>query len=135
MATAFSLDRFAALEPLARARAVADGLPAKAVRDLIADRVVTIADLARVVAPRRTIDRRLKDNSALTADESDRLARFVRVLAEATRLLGSREEAMRWLGEPKYAFDGDKPIDLLKTDSGGRVVENLFLRASHGMLA
>lgn len=135
MATAFTLDAFIASDGLTRARAVARGLPAKAVRDLVSDPAITIADLARVVAPRRTIDRRLKNDSALSPDESDRLQRFVSVLNEATRLFGSRAAAMDWLSTPKAVFDGERPIDLLRTAAGADVVEELFLRASHGMLA
>ena len=135
MATAFSLDRFLASPPLERAHAVAKGLPAKAVRDLVSDPAITIADVARIVAPRRTIDRRLKDNSPLSPAESDRLARFLSVLNETVRLVGSREKAMRWLSEPKDVFDGERPIDLLRTGAGAQAIEEFFLRAKHGMLA
>lgn len=135
MATTFSLQKFSSADALTRARAVARGLPAKAVRDLVKDPAITVADLARVVAPRRTIDRRLKNDTPLSPDESDRLQRFISVLNEATRLFGSRAEAMDWLSTPKRAFDGERPIDLLRTAAGADVVEELFTRASHGMLA
>ena len=135
MATAFSLERFLDWPPLERARAVEKGLPVKAVRDLVADRVVSIADVARVVAPRRTIDRRLKADGSLSPAESDRLARFASALKEATRLVGSREAAMRWLTEPKDMFAGERPIDLLRTGTGAQAVEEFFIRAKHGMLA
>src|SRR3546814_15049620 len=59
MATA--LQNFVEDAPLERARAIARGLPARLVRDLVADPAVTIADVARIVGPRRTIDRRLKE--------------------------------------------------------------------------
>jgi putative toxin-antitoxin system antitoxin component (TIGR02293 family) len=135
MATAFSLDRFLKADKLDQARAVEKGLPVKAVTDLMADKVVSMADLAQVVAPRRTLDRRLKANAPLSPEESDRLATFASVLAEATRLFGSRSDAMRWLSGPKRAFDGERPIDLLRTRAGARAVEEFFIRASHGMLA
>src|SRR3546814_14272476 len=88
MATA--LQNFVEDAPLERARAIARGLPARLVRDLVADPAVTIADVARIVGPRRTIDRRLKDNTPLSPDESDRFARFVTVLDLASGIFGSR---------------------------------------------
>ncbi len=135
MATAFSLDRFTSASPLARARAVAKGLPAKAVRDLIADKAVTVADLSRVVGPRRTLDRRLKDNAPLSPQESDRFARFVTVLDIAASIFGTRAEAMDWLSAPKRRFDGDRPLDMLKNGEGARLVEELLVQGQHGMLA
>src|SRR3546814_2700066 len=50
MATA--LQNFVEDAPLERARAIARGLPARLVRDLVADPAVTIADVARIVGPR-----------------------------------------------------------------------------------
>lgn len=135
MATAFSLDHFLKTDKLEQARAVEKGLPVKALRDLVADKIVSFADVARVVAPRRTIDRRLKDNGVLSREESDRLTRFASALEETTKLVGSRKDAMRWLSEPKEVFDGERPIDLLRTGAGADALDEFFLRAKHGMLA
>src|SRR3546814_1184672 len=85
MATA--LQNFVEDAPLERARAIARGLPARLVRDLVADPAVTIADVARIVGPRRTIDRRLKDNTPLSPDESDRFARSEEHTSEIQSLM------------------------------------------------
>ena len=135
MATRFRLDRFMAAPPLEQAEAVARGLPARAVRDLVADKVVSLADVARVVGPRRTIDRRLKENKPLSPEESDRLARFVTLLKLATDIFGSKQAAMAWLGSAKQRFGERKPLDLLKTDAGTRLVEEVLLQARHGFTA
>lgn len=135
MATAFSLATFKAAPPLQQARAVAKGLPVKAVRDLMRDKVVTLGDLARVVAPRRTLDRRMKEGMALSPGESDRLARFIILLDLATQIFGERAEAMRWLSEPKRPLDDQAPLDLMRTDAGARVVEDYVLQIRHGFFA
>ncbi|WP_380875099.1 hypothetical protein ACFB49_03330 [Sphingomonas sp. DBB INV C78] len=135
MATAFSLDRFLHAPALDRARGVERGLPAKAVRELVADPAVTLADVARIVAKRRTLERRLADDEALTPEESDRFARFAELLELASDVLGGRAAAMDWLREPKDRFEGISPLDLLRTHSGAQLVENLLLQARHGMLA
>ncbi|SNS37879.1 putative toxin-antitoxin system antitoxin component, TIGR02293 family [Sphingomonas laterariae] len=134
MATAFSLDRFLHAPPLDRARVVESGLPAKAVRDLVADPAITLADIARIVAKRRTLERRLADDEALTPEESDRFARFAEVLELAADILGGRATAMEWLRAPKARFEGMSPLDLLRTHAGAQLVENLLLQARHGML-
>ena len=111
------------------------GLAANRVRDLVAHQAITLADVARTVGPRRTIDRRLKKNKPLSPDESDRFARFVTVLAQATAIFGNRAAAMQWLGTPKRRFEGEKPLDLLTTDAGTRLVEEVLEQARHGFTA
>ena len=135
MATAFNLDSFIKSPALKRAEAVAKGLPAKAIRDLVADRAVSLADVARVVGPRRTLDRRLKDNKRLSPEESDRLARFVATLDLAATIFGGREAAMCWLGSPKRRFEGETPLSLLRTDAGTRLVEEVLQQGRHGFTA
>ncbi|MCJ8157198.1 antitoxin Xre/MbcA/ParS toxin-binding domain-containing protein [Sphingomonas sp. LaA6.9] len=135
MATAFSLERFVKAPPLRQAEAVARGLPVKAVRDLVADPAISIADVARIIGPRRTLDRRLKQDERLTPEESDRFARFVTVLQAAAQIFGDRARAMAWLDAPKQRFDGARPIDLLKSDAGTRLVEEVLIQARHGFTA
>lgn len=135
MATHFSLQKFRTAQPLARARAIARGLPAKAVRDLVADKSVTLADVANVVGPRRTLQRRLADDERLTPEESDRLARFITVLDLATDMFGGRRAAMDWMGSPQRRLEGSTPLELLKTDAGTRLVEEVLLQARHGFAA
>lgn len=135
MATAFSLESFTKQAPLRRAKAIEKGLPARVLRDLVKDPAVTLAAVARVVAPRRTLDRRLKENSPLSVEESDRLSRFIDLLNLATQIFGSRGEAMAWLSESKRAFEGEVPLNLLKSDAGTRAVEEHLLRLRYGFFA
>jgi putative toxin-antitoxin system antitoxin component (TIGR02293 family) len=135
MASVLSLKSFSARPPFEQAKAVEKGLPVRVLRDLVTDPAVTIADVARVVGPRRTIDRRLKENADLSPEESDRFARFVMILDLTTNMFGSRAEAMAWLSAPKRQFEGERPLDMLKTDAGTRLIESLLNRARHGMMA
>jgi len=135
MATAFTLEAFVKAPALDRARAVEHGLPIKALRDLIADPAITLADLIRVIAPRRTLERRLKERGRLNARESDRLSAFVTILDTVTTMFGSRQEAMAWLRRPKRQFDGASPIDMMMTNAGAHAVDELLMRARFGMLA
>jgi hypothetical protein len=87
MATAFRLDEFVKAPALERARAVEHGLPVTALRDLMADPAITVADLSRAIAPRRTLERRLKERGRLNARESDRLGAFVTILDTVTTMM------------------------------------------------
>lgn len=56
------------------------------------------------------------------SDHSGRLAR-VRALAEET--FGDRDKADRWLQRELTVLDGRRPIDLIRTQTGTRTIENL----------
>jgi putative toxin-antitoxin system antitoxin component (TIGR02293 family) len=133
MATA--LKDLVSSDPRVRRRAVEHGLPVKWLRSLLADKSITLADLSRFLAPRRTLERRLKEGQRLSTDESDRLARFFAILELCEYTFGDREEAMDWLRSPLMTFDGHAPIDLLRTSVGADEVESLLQRVRHGMLA
>lgn len=135
MATALRLDTFVKAGPMTRLRAIETGLPIKMVRALMKDGEIGLTDLARFLAPRRTLDRRFKENQRLTIDESDRLVRFMKILDLCEYTFGNRYEAMDWLRSPLLAFDEQPPIDLLKTSAGADAVNNLLERGRHGMLA
>ncbi len=101
----------------------------------MSDGEITLTDLARFLTPRRTLDRRLKENQRLTTDESDRLARFMTILELCEYIFGDRHEAMDWLRTDLWTFDHQAPIELLKTSAGADTVNNLLERSRHGMLA
>lgn len=136
MATAsFSFDRFLNAPLLSRVREVEEGLPVSALRAVADGRTVTLSDLVGIVATRRTLDRRLAENDRLSLDESDRLARFAEILDLTTHIIGDRSGAMAWLRSPKRRLDGERPLDLMRTYSGGEAVVNLLNQARYGMLA
>ncbi|HEY1339979.1 MAG TPA: MbcA/ParS/Xre antitoxin family protein [Bryobacteraceae bacterium] len=52
----------------------------------------------------------------------------------AIEVIGSREEAMRWLGTPVRALDFATPISLLHDPTGREQVLSVLLRLEHGVL-
>lgn len=135
MATSLSLESLLRGPPLLRVRQIEDGLPVSSIRGLVDGRVVTLSDLVGIVATRRTLDRRLADNTPLTPEEGDRFARFAEVLALATHIFGDRKRAMDWLRAPKGRLDGAVPLHLMRTHTGTELVTNLLNQGRHGMLA
>lgn len=117
------------LVPLIRA-----GLPTTVVDDLLAQGHLTLAELDRVVMPRKTLYHRRK-LGRLTPEQSDRLLRVVRLLALAEETFGSRDKAATWMRRPTRPLAGERPLDLMDTDAGARQVEELLGRIAHGIAA
>jgi putative toxin-antitoxin system antitoxin component (TIGR02293 family) len=134
MATAVSLDSLSRTDPMQRVRAIEHGVPVKLVRSLLSQGF-SIGELARVIAPRRTLERRLKSGGRLTVEESDRLLRLLQIYDLAMETFEDPAETIDWLRSPLRVFDEHAPLDLLKTSAGAQAVENLLQRALHGMLA
>jgi len=120
--------------PLALMQLVRRGLPVGAVQALLDSGRLSLAELDRVVLPRKTLAHRRK-LGLLTPEQSDRLMRLARLLVAAEETFGSQEKAGIWLRRPTDALDGETPLDLLDTDEGAREVETLLGRIAHGIAA
>jgi antitoxin Xre/MbcA/ParS-like protein len=55
------------------------------------------------------------------------------VLARASKVLGNREEALRWMGIPVRVLDFATPISLLGTKEGIERVTNVLGQMEHGV--
>ena len=119
-------DRRAAIEATRR------GLSTDGVDRLLETGRLTLAELDRVVLPRKTLSNRRKIGT-LTPEQSDRLVRVVRVIAAAEETFGSQDRAARWLRRPTGALGGELPLALLDTTEGSREVEALLGRIDHGL--
>ena len=115
-------------------RLIRAGLPTAAVDALLEQDYLTLAELDRVVMPRKTLYHRRKLGN-LTPEQSDRLLRVVRMLALAEETFGNRDKAATWLRRPTRALAGERPLELLDTEEGARQVEVLLGRIAHGIAA
>lgn len=109
-------------------------LPPKRAVDL-AQLGFSAEEIYRIVAPRRTLDRRRKNDELLTLAESDRVQRLERIRGEAVRVFGAEEKADRWLRKPNRALENAVPIELLESETGAQVVEEMLVRIEHGMFS
>ena len=115
-------------------RLVRRGLSVDAVQFVLDSGRLSLAELDRIVLPRKTLANRRKLGT-LTPEQSDRLVRVARVLAAAEETFGSRDKAGAWLRRPTTALAGERPLELLDTDEGARAVETLLGRIAHGIAA
>ena len=115
------------------ASAAKHGLSAEAAFRAVASGLITADELYALVIPRRTFDRRREENRPLTVVESDRLLRAMRVVVRAIEALGDAAKAETWLRTANRALHGEKPMALLETDIGARMVERTLGRIEHGV--
>ena len=117
--------------------ALASGLPGEALTHLI-DNLVSLRDPASIEKAvgisRRTFQRRkVAPRKALSQEQSGRTWKFAEILAKATAVLGSQEEAEHWLERPAIGLDQRRPIDLLATPAGIGIVEEFLGRIEYGV--
>jgi len=96
---------------------------------------LTDEEVYALVIPRRTLTHRRARREPLSRDESDRVVRVARVVALCEEVFGERERGWRWLRDVKRQFQGRAPLDLLVTEAGARLVEELLYRIDEGMAA
>ncbi|MBZ5570449.1 MAG: DUF2384 domain-containing protein [Acidobacteriia bacterium] len=94
---------------------------------------ITRQEVDALVIPLRTLQHRRSRREKLTVEESDRVLRMMRVLSQAESLYESRERALAWLRRPNPRLWGRAPLELLKTDAGSRIVEELLVQIDEGM--
>ena len=84
----------------------------------------------------RTFQRR-KDapDKPLSQEQSGRTWKFAEILAKATDVFGSQEDAEQWLERPAIGLDQRRPIDLLATPAGIELVEQYLTRLAYGVYA
>ena len=83
----------------------------------------------------KTLERRLKSGARLKPDESERIARLMRIIALATAVLESEDHARQWLQRPLHVLGGQTPLQLTATEPGAREVERVLGRIEHGVFA
>lgn len=113
--------------------AVRAGLPIRALETVVKTGALSATELHALVIPRRTLAHRKRLGRRLSRKQSDRLTRVVRVVASAKEALGNGDKARRWLRKPDRALEGQRPLDLLASDVGARLVEQLLGRIEHGL--
>lgn len=96
---------------------------------------VTDDEIYSLVVPRRTLAHRRARREGLSRDESDRAVRIARIAALGEQVFGDRERSWRWLRAAKRQFRGRSPIQLVATEAGARLVEELLYRIDDGMAA
>ena len=94
----------------------------------------TEGDLADIFdVNKRTITRWKVHNEELSRQRADRIEVLGSILALGKGIFGTEDKVKRWMYTPVLSIEGKKPIDLVKTESGRRRVENVLLQIEGGV--
>jgi putative toxin-antitoxin system antitoxin component (TIGR02293 family) len=91
------------------------------------------AEIHHIIAPRRTLERRVELGEPLAPHEVDRAERLKRVHEMAVRVFGDGEKVARWLRKPSRPLEGRTPVALLETESGAYEVMELLHAIDQGV--
>jgi putative toxin-antitoxin system antitoxin component (TIGR02293 family) len=113
---------------------LSEGLEVRSVKHLIGNLSAIPKDeaLAAFGVSWRTIERKAR-KKPLSPEQSGRVFKFAEVLAKATDVFGSQEQAEAWLSRPAVGLNQQRPIDLLTTAAGVELVESFLTRLDYGV--
>jgi putative toxin-antitoxin system antitoxin component (TIGR02293 family) len=112
------------------------GLSVSVVQALRARVGLSDEEVYRLIAPRRTLDRREAEGQPLSGEEADRAVRIARVAARAQQVFsGKPQYAQEWLRTPQRALGDRSPFQVLTSESGARAVEEILVSIEHGFFA
>ena len=121
---------------LEMASLILTGLPAAVLRRVGAFLGLRPAKVGSIVnINEKTLERRLKSHARLKPDESERVARLMRLISLSTAVLESEGSAREWLNRPLQELAGRTPLQMAATEPGAREVERVLGRLEHEIFA
>jgi putative toxin-antitoxin system antitoxin component (TIGR02293 family) len=114
--------------------AVEKRLPLEVINALI-EQGLQEKEIYALVVPRRTLQHRRVKRERLSVEESDRAVRVARIATLAERVFGDTGAAMRWLRTTKKRFMGRSAMEMVSTETGSRLVEEMLYQIDEGMAA
>lgn len=112
--------------------AVEEGLPVESLESTaryVAGSEQGAAEIKYRIVPKTTLHRRER----LTPEESQRLERLARITALAEQVWEDRALAHEFLTSAQPQLDGERPVELARTDLGAREVEELLLGIEYAL--
>lgn len=123
------------LTPLSLAVEVEKGLPYTALARLFNQVAPNEPALRYRVVPRATLARLEAKRKRLSLEQGDHVTRLARVWALALEVWKEPEEARTFLLQPHPMLEGRRPIDVVLTTEGARIVEGILGRLLYGSAA
>jgi putative toxin-antitoxin system antitoxin component (TIGR02293 family) len=113
---------------------VGEGLPAGVIGRIERTLDLSAAESARVFGLSATSRKRYKGTPRKRLDPaaSDRIVRVVSIIAEAVEIFGDEFKAFGWFKTPSLALGNERPIDLMTSDPGAKLVRDELLRIRYG---
>ncbi|MCX4166095.1 MULTISPECIES: antitoxin Xre/MbcA/ParS toxin-binding domain-containing protein [Paraburkholderia] len=130
-------ETFRKMDPLEQRLTIREGMDAiiveRIAKELLHIPLQTV--LAGLGLPSSTILRKISKEERLSGAESDRVARVLYVLEEATQVFEDDALAAEWLQRPHAELGGLKPLEVLDSQPGYDRVRDLLMRITFGVSA
>jgi putative toxin-antitoxin system antitoxin component (TIGR02293 family) len=130
-------DIFRKMDPMEQRRTIREGMEAVIV-ERIAKELLHMplqALLGGLGLPSSTILRKISKEERLSGAESDRVARVLYMLEQATQVFEDDALAAQWLQRPHVELGGLRPLEVLDSQPGYDRVRDLLLRVTFGVSA
>jgi putative toxin-antitoxin system antitoxin component (TIGR02293 family) len=111
---------------------VENGLPTDSLA-LLKQQGLTFSEIAETVISPRTLKHRKARGEHLSHEETDRMVRVARIVALAESVFGNHGKALLWLRTADDRIGGRSPLSMLRTDAGGRLIENMLWQIDEGV--
>ncbi|QDQ82133.1 DUF2384 domain-containing protein [Paraburkholderia megapolitana] len=125
------------MDPLEQRLTIREGMDAiiveRIAKELLHIPLQTV--LAGLGLPSSTILRKISKEERLSGAESDRVARVLYVLEEATQVFEDDALAAEWLQRPHAELGGLRPLEVLDSQPGYDRVRDLLMRITFGVSA
>jgi len=115
-------------------RVIRKGLPAALIDHLALTTGISRSELIESLAlVERTILRRIKEQAAFSRDETEKVVRLARTIERACQVFDDDASGLDWLRSKLPALEDSRPLDLLDTDIGAKLVMDALGRIEHGI--
>lgn len=113
---------------------VGEGLPAAVIGRIERAMDLSAAESARVFGLSATSRKRYKSTPRRRLDPAatDRIVRVASTVADAAEVFGDESKAIAWFKTPSLALGNERPIDLVSSDPGAKLVRDELLRIRYG---
>jgi putative toxin-antitoxin system antitoxin component (TIGR02293 family) len=135
MATHSSISEFLGVSPKTTfdlAEIIEKGLPTDSLQRL-RDAGLTFTEVGEFIISPRTLKHRKSRGEALSEEEADRVLRMARTISQAETVFGNRDKALLWLRTQDDRLGNRTPLSMLRTESGGRLVEEMLWQIDEGV--
>jgi putative toxin-antitoxin system antitoxin component (TIGR02293 family) len=135
MATNLNIEDYIGVAPNSEfdlAEIVESGLPTESLA-LLKQKGLTFSEISEIVISPRTLKHRKARGEHLSHDETDRMVRVARTVAQAETVFGDHAKALLWLRTADDRIGGRTPLNMLQTEAGGRLVESMLWQIDEGV--
>jgi putative toxin-antitoxin system antitoxin component (TIGR02293 family) len=130
-----TLEQYIGVSPnsaLGLAEIAEKGLPTDSIAYL-KETGLMFSEISEIVIAPRTLKHRKARGEHLSVEETDRILRVARVISLADQVFGNHDKALAWLRQADERIHDRTPMSMLRTESGGRLVENLLWQIDEGV--